>query len=165
MSDTVNIEIERKFLVSELPKFIVLDDYEKMEIIQTYLNDTLDSMSVRVRNINNEKFFLETKNRGTLKRNEIYIPITKEEYDNIFEANKTKTVYKTRYILNKTENAVLSLDVYKEELEGLMIVEYESKIEKDVLDFKPKYWYEIEVTEDVRYKNLYLALNKLDKEL
>lgn len=160
MNNTVNIEIERKFLVNKLPSFINLNNYKRIDIVQTYLNSNNDSIDVRIRNSNNETYSLDIKNKNNLIRNEISLSIDKEQYDTIFDINKHKTIYKTRYILNENNNAILSLDIYLNKLDGLMIIEFESS-EEEVLKFKPKYWYEEEVTNNSKYKNSYLAINGL----
>ena len=53
--------------------------------------------------------------------------------------------------------AILELDVYRDELEGLITVEVEFDDIEDVTDFSIPSWFGEEVTSDSRYKNQNLS--------
>jgi len=137
------LEIERKFLVKELPD---LTGCKNSMITQSYSNKRDDFYEIRLRNYDDKKYYLDFKGRGTLIREENGIKITKEQYDklNIME----KHIVKQRYYIKEN----IFLDVYKGELEGLIMVEVEGNLDY-VTNFKPLKWFDKEVTEDQKYKN------------
>jgi CYTH domain-containing protein len=163
MNNTVNIEMERKFLVKELPKNIKDNLYslEKLELIQCYLNNEYDSLDVRVRSINDSIFSLDIKDKGDKVRNEISVEISKEQFEQIYSVSSTKVINKTRYILAKDDISELVLDIYDSKVNNLMVIEYESKDINKVNNFKQDYWFINEITSDVKYKNRNLAINGL----
>ena len=85
------MEIERKFLVKELPDN--LQSYENQEIIQGYIS--IDP-TIRLRKSNDE-YFLTIKSKGHLKREEMEFPLTKEQFENLWPKVDSATIYKTRY--------------------------------------------------------------------
>lgn len=68
------MEIERKFLIKELPKN--LEKYAKKELEQAYL---CTSPVVRVR-MENDEYYLTYKGKGLMVREEYNLPLTKEAY-------------------------------------------------------------------------------------
>lgn len=74
MEGTDNMEIERKFLVGEIPAD--LSSFTCLMIEQAYL---CTSPVVRVRR-QNEEYYLTYKGRGLMARDEYNLPLTKEAY-------------------------------------------------------------------------------------
>ena len=71
------MEIERKFLVSQIPDD--LNKYPCRIIVQGYLNT---APVVRVRRDNND-YYLTYKGKGLMVREEYNLPLTKEAYDHL----------------------------------------------------------------------------------
>lgn len=69
------MEIERKFLIKELP--INLDKYENKEIEQAYL---CKEPVVRIRR-EDETYYMTYKGKGLMVREEYNLPLTKEAYN------------------------------------------------------------------------------------
>ena len=86
------MEIERKFLINELPKD--LDSYEKIEIEQGYISN---KPTIRIRKAN-EKYLLTVKSKfgvsanegGPIVNNEHEFEITKEEYKEVSDDSRYK---------------------------------------------------------------------------
>lgn len=151
------MEIERKFLVKECPKNI--DKYECISMEQTYISV---NPTIRLRR-ENEKFILTVKGSGLISREEFELEITKEQYDNLLLKRETPFVKKKRYKIPLDNNLVAELDIYFEDLEGLMTVEVEFLTENIALDFIPPKWFGKDVTMDKRYKNTSLSIYGIPK--
>jgi len=153
-----NKEIERKFLVRDLPQ-----DYQKVEhteISQGYMAICEDKTEVRLRKADGEYF--ETVKRGGGKtRLEVEILITEEQFNSLWESTKGQRVEKTRYKIPRQSGKPIELDIYRKNLEGLLTVEVEfsSEQESNNFDYERPEWFSDEVTSDKRYKNQNLALH------
>lgn len=145
------MEIERKFLVKKCPKNI--DEYECILMEQTYISV---SPTIRLRR-ENEKYILTVKGSGLISREEFELEITKEQYDNLLLKRETPFVKKKRYKIPLENNLIAELDIYFEDLEGLMTVEVEFLTENMALNFIPPKWFGKDVTMDNRYKNTNLS--------
>ena len=152
-------EIERKFLV-DITKMPNLSNYSKLDIKQGYLSQIHDSLTVRVRSTNNEKFELELKDDGDLIRNEIGYIITKEEFEISFALCGTKTISKTRFLIPSDKNGgkILEVDVYEDF--DFITCEYEGESEVEVNSIILEDWFSTEITYDKNYTNASLANNK-----
>jgi adenylate cyclase len=147
-------EIERKWLVTDLPN---LTGLEGKEVIQGYIAVTADGTEVRVRQ-KGDKYFQTIKSDGSLVRGEIEIELRKAQYDELWQATAGRRLEKTRYEI-KLGEAKIELDVYKGALAGLIVAEVEFPSVRDSENFSQPEWFGQEVTEDRRYKNKNLALN------
>ena len=143
------MEIERKFLVKEVPD---LTNSAYKEIKQLYLSYDPE---VRIRKRDN-KYFITRKNNGTLIREEVEDEISETAFEVLSGLAQGRTIDKTRY-LYPCNGAILELDVYRDELEGLITVEVEFDDIEDVTDFSIPSWFGEEVTSDSRYKNQNLS--------
>lgn len=155
-----NKEIERKWLVKRelLPD---LSKYSSIQIKQGYLSQLHDSLMVRVRSENGEKFTLDLKDGGTKIRNEISFDISNEEFNVSYQLAGQKTISKKRYLVPSSSDStrILEVDVF-DDLD-LIVVEYEAKDEITVDTLVPEEWFGTEVTDDYSYTNLQLAYNKI----
>ena len=148
-------EIERKFLVTKLPKN--LEQYPYEDIIQGYLAITEDGTEVRLRQKGNKYFQTVKIDKGkTIFESEM--EITKKQFSLFWEATKGKRVEKTRYEI-PYENKIIELDVYHGDLDGLLSAEIEFFNEEESNNFKIPEWLGEEVSDDKRYKNQNLALH------
>jgi adenylate cyclase len=165
------IEMERKFI---LPQGFMNDRPYIMaqKINQGYLSESLGSV-VRVRlctttymdsaqrSVSSSKFgYLTIK----LSRVEGSIGVPEYEYEIPFSdaedlINSCRyTISKDRYYLNLGEAGhLLEVDVFSGRHSGLIVGEVEFKSEEDYLNFKPPVFSKLEVTEDKRFSNFYLA--------
>lgn len=146
------MEIERKFLVSQLPEN--LENYKSLNIKQSYISR---SPTIRLRQ-QDDLFILTCKGYGGLSREEWEIEITKDEFLTLSKKVEGNTIHKTRYLINIENNLVAELDIYYGNLLGLKTVEVEFESEEDAMKFIPPSWFGLDVTFDKNYKNSTLSL-------
>ena len=91
-----------------------------------------------------------------MTRDEMEKNITKEEYENLVAKKEGNTVYKTRYQLLDGDY-LIAIDIFDEQLEGLAYLEIEFENQEEALNFETPDWVIKDVTDDVNYKNGYLA--------
>lgn len=166
------IEIERKFLVklpnswSELAElFDKVVDVKR--IIQFYLKAKSDKMSPRVRKTTqglsgktktiyhiNKK----TPTSDAAVHQEEEKEISEKEYNELVKQSHPdkRSVEKTRFVF-KFKNQVFELDVFKDNLEGLAILELELDSKDDKIKLPPFLHVVKEVTKDEKYNNFNLA--------
>lgn len=147
------MEIERKWLVDKLPDLLNVKSYE---IIQGYISISDNGDEVRLRK-KGDLYFQTVKSRGGLVRSEVEIELTKEQFDLLWPTTEGRRIVKTRYAI-AYNSLIIELDSYKENLEGLKVVEVEFNTIKEAKVFNVPTWFGIEVTEDEAYKNKNLAV-------
>ena len=148
-------EIERKFLIKELPPEI--DSYPHSDIMQGYLMITDNDDEVRLRK-KGGRYYHTAKSGSGLVRQETEKEITEAEFIEQWTDTEGKRVRKVRYEIQHDE-LTIELDIYSGNLEGLVIAEVEFETEEESYRFKPPEWFDEEVTHDERYKNRNLALH------
>lgn len=146
------MEIERKFLIKDLPD---LNGLEYDEIRQGYFSITPEK---RVRQ-KGDKFYLTEKGEGDLVREEKETQIDEKTAQELFNMSKTYIIEKTRYYL-PYEKYTIELDIYKGKHKGLIVAEIEFETEEQALNFVPPNWFSTDITKDKSYKNMMLAINK-----
>lgn len=139
------MEIERKFLVKELPD---LSKYEYVDIEQGYLST---SPVVRIRK-KNDKYILTYKGSGLMAREEIEAALSKEAYEHLLEKIDGYPITKRRYMI-PFERYTIELDIFEGHMKDLIMaeVEFESVEAADV--FVAPEWFGEDVTSDRRYHN------------
>lgn len=155
-------EIERKFLIEypDLEMLNSLDNCQRVEIIQTYLNsESNDEVRVRQRGENGHYIYFKTTKRfvSDLKRIEIEKRLSKDEYLTLLMNADTskRQIRKDRYCLTY-KNQYFEIDIYPF-WKDKAIAEIELR-EQDVEITFPDYIRVIkEVTDDQAYKNSALA--------
>jgi CYTH domain-containing protein len=146
-------EIERKFLVRELPRD--LTTYPSSEISQGYLVSLDDGLQVRLRK-SGQRYSLTYK-RGTGNvREEREIELSATQSDALWPATAGKRLLKTRYEIPLGDR-VVEIDVYHGRHEGLIVAEVEFDDEEAAKNFQPPDWLGDDVTGDPRYSNQLLA--------
>ena len=146
-------EIERKFLVRELPRDLTA--YPSSEISQGYLVSLDDGLQVRLRK-SGEQYSLTYK-RGTGNvREEREIELSATQFEVLWPATASKRLVKTRYEIPLGER-VVEIDVYHGRHEGLIVAEVEFDEEEGARNFHPPDWLGDDVTGDPRYSNQLLA--------
>lgn len=147
------IEIERKFLVEELP-VSELQDALVEEIHQGYLLREAER-EVRIRR-KGQLFFLTEKTGSGLSRNEQEIQITEQMFNALWPLSAGMQLEKARSTFT-LDGQTLELDVYHGSLKPLMILETEFSSEEEALAWTAPPFAGREVTGEERYKNALLA--------
>lgn len=152
-----DVEIERKWIIDKDNIEYDLSDAEVLKIEQTYI---CFSPEIRVRRINDgQQYSFAVKTNMTsdgMTRDEMEKNITKEEYENLVAKKEGNTIYKTRYQLLDGDY-LIAIDIFEEQLEGLAYLEIEFENQEEALNFETPDWVIKDVTDDVNYKNGYLA--------
>ncbi len=148
------MEIERKFLVNEE----LWNRAEKPEpklIIQAYLHRSPEK-TIRIR-VKGDKGFLTIKGpTNGISREEFEYEIPLEDATQLIEQFADKVLSKKRYEIPMGEH-VWEVDVFLDNLEGLIIAEIELNAE-DELFLKPEW-----TTEDVSHDAQYFNANLIEK--
>lgn len=146
------MEIERKFLIKELPNH--LSEYPVHELEQGYL---CTSPVVRVRK-DNDRYELTYKSKGLMVREEYNLPLTAESYQHLKEKIDGRLITKKRYKIPYGAYTI-ELDIFEGDLAPLMLAEVEFPTEKEATAFLPPDWFGDDVTMSTLYHNS--ALSKL----
>lgn len=144
------MEIERKFLVRELPAH--LEEYPKRHIEQGYL---CVAPVVRIRK-DNEKYELTYKSGGMMVRQEYNLPLDKESYEHLKTKVDGRLIAKTRYMIPH-EPYTIELDVFENDLAPLVLAEVEFQTEEEANAFAPPEWFGEDVTFSKLYHNSVLS--------
>ncbi len=139
------MEIERKFLIKELPD---LSKYEYVDIEQGYLST---SPVVRIRK-KNDNYILTYKGGGLMAREEIEAALTKEAYEHLLTKIDGHAITKRRYLI-PLNPYLIELDVFSGHMKGLIMAEVEFPSIEEANSFIPPLWFGADVTEDRRYHN------------
>lgn len=150
------MEIERKFLIKELPK---LATYESAKISQGYIS--VDPV-IRIRAVEND-YFLTVKSKGAMIREEFELQITLDQYNTLYPKIEGKIIEKMRYFIPLSKDLTAELDIYEKTLEGLLTVEVEFSSTQEASSFHIPEWFGKDITFDNRYKNNALALYGIPK--
>jgi adenylate cyclase len=148
-------EIERKFLLDELPPRT--SDIEPTEINQGYLAIT-DDIEVRVRRRAGKHLLTVKGGRGEV-RTEITIPVSPDQFDSLWALTEGRRISKHRWVLPHESEPQLEVEVdrFEEPQHGLLIAEVEFTSQEASRAFVPPDWFGREVTGDDRYRNAALA--------
>ena len=152
-----SIEIERKYLISELPAD--LGRYPHNAIRQGYLAMDPDGTEVRLRQ-KGDQFLQTIKRGGGVQRLEIEIEITAAQFEALWPITGGKRVEKVRYHI-AYEGHLIELDVYEGALSGLLTAEVEFDTLEASAAFQSPAWFGREITEEKAYKNKNLAVHGL----
>ena len=143
------MEIERKFLIKELP---TLKDYSFHCLEQGYLNT---DPVVRVRREDNS-YYLTYKGKGLLAREEYNLPLSQEGYYHLVEKADGIILRKKRYLIPYGKYTI-ELDLFEEPYEKLIIAEVEFESEEEANNFCPPEWFGKDVTYNINYHNSNLS--------
>jgi adenylate cyclase len=150
----MNKEIERKFLVKQLPDN--LHQYPSTQITQGYLAITEDGTEVRLRK-KGDRYFQTVKSGFGLQRGEAEIEISEDQFEKLWWMTEGKRIEKVRFEIDHS-GMKIELDIYSGFLNGLIVAEVEFPSIEQAKSFVPPSWISREVTEDERYKNRNLVL-------
>lgn len=146
-------EIERKFLVKELPD---LEEMDYSDILQGYISI---SPEIRIRR-DGEMFYITKKGDGLLVREEKEEEISATVFEILEPLVVGNLISKRRYRIPISTSLIAELDIYHSQLEGLTTVEVEFPTEEAASNFLKPSWFGEEITFDKRFKNK--SLSQLD---
>lgn len=160
------MEIERKFLMSELPPRF--DSYPHYSIEQGYISST-PVIRIRKKSTDVEtKYILTIKSSGLMSREEYEINISKEEYINLSKKVEGNFIKKTRYNIpidyrygSGKKDLTLELDVFDGVFSGIVLGEIEFASEELAYAYSPDQYFYKDVTEDTDFHNS--TMSSMDK--
>jgi CYTH domain-containing protein/CHAD domain-containing protein len=148
-------EIERKFLVTEMPRA----ESGRAAIEQGYL--ALDEETeVRLRRAGDELFLTAKGGHGEV-REEVEVSIDPESFEALWPLTAGRRVRKVRHYMPLGHDLRAEVDVYEDRLDGLRTVEVEFDSADASRAFTPPPWFGRELTGDRRYANQTLATEGL----
>lgn len=148
------MEIERKFLVTDIPAAAGGAPFAALR--QGYLA-IAPRGSVRIR-AEDDRFTLTVKRGSGLVREEYEVPLEAGQFEALWPATEGQRVEKRRYRIDHG-TFTIELDVFGGPLVGLMLAEVEFGSVEAASAFEPPVWFGAEVTTDGRYTNASLALH------
>ena len=161
------MEIERKYLVRELPSN--LDSFPHVEIEQCYL---CTSPTVRIRRMGDAHILTVKENLSkgmvgeAIHNREEEFSLTAESYERLKSKCEGRPVLKTRYRIpiqgggaGQGGGLTAELDLFHGHQEGLRLVEVEFPDTASANTFEPPAWFGEDVSADHRYRNSYMAFN------
>ena len=148
------MEIERKFLITELPEN--LTQYNCRRIEQGYL---CTAPVVRIRR-QDEEYYLTYKSKGMMVREEYNLPLTAQAYAHLREKTDGNLISKQRYLIPLNETLTAELDIFDAPFAPLMLAEVEFSSEEEANSFVPPAWFGEDVTFSGKYHNSYLSCLK-----
>lgn len=148
------MEIERKYLVKEVPED--LEQYPHIEMEQGYL---CTEPVVRVRKEGTE-YVLTYKSKGLMVREEYNLPLTKESYEHLLKKTDGTVLTKTRYRIPEKEGLTIELDIFHGKYQGLLLAEVEFPTEEMANRYCPPAWFGEDVTMSSAYHNSTLSQKK-----
>ena len=149
------MEIEKKFLVNELP--VNLSKYEIWEIEQCYL---CTAPTIRIRK-KNDSYILTYKNHvpsadALCVAEETELPLTKKAFEHLKKKCDGRCIQKSRYRI-PYEKWVIELDVFHGDYEGFYLAEVEFSSTEESKMFHPPSWFGKDVSGDYHYSNSYMS--------
>ena len=145
------MEIERKYLVKELPEN--MEKYEQKRISQGYI---CTNPVVRIRR-SNDDYFLTYKGSGLMAREEYEMSLTAEAFEHMLPKIDGILIDKIRYMIPLDEKYVAELDIFQGVLTPLRLVEVEFESIEDANAFVPPAWFGDDVTNSGEYHNSNLS--------
>ena len=149
-----NREIERKFLIKQLP-----DDLKRSRsliIEQGYLATEPAGRQVRVRKTGRSVSLTFKVRRGT-HREEREIKLSPKQFAALWPGTAGRRLRKVRYEI-PWKNVLIEIDIYRGRHTGLIVAEVEFPDRATARRFKAPWWLGREVTGEKRYSNVRLAL-------
>ena len=149
------MEIERKFLVKELPAH--LETYPHRRLTQSYIRR---EPVIRLRKIEKEgetSYVLTVKGKGLTMRQEFELPLQQAEYERLFQKVEGRVLQKVRYLIPLENGLTAELDCFEGELAGLTLVEVEFSDEESMNGFMPPAWFGEDVSGSRKYHNSVLS--------
>jgi CYTH domain-containing protein len=150
-NSTMGIEIEKKYIIPNIP--FNINNYKYERILQGYIST---NPVIRIRQMGS-KYYVTCKSQGLMIRNEFEISITKDQFKNLEKKVDYNIISKNRYYIPLEENLLCELDIFNDNLNGLIIAEVEFDSPSSANSFIPPKWFGDEITENPKYQNSYLC--------
>lgn len=161
MEGTELMEIERKFLVREMPGN--LSSFTCLAIEQAYL---CTSPVIRIRR-QDEEYYLTYKGSGLMAREEYNLPLNREAYSHLLAKADGNIISKKRYLIpidapafapsynppGKLPPLTVELDIFEPPFAPLALAEVEFPDMETADAFIPPAWLSEDVTRNVAYHN------------
>ena len=148
-----NREIERKFLVKQLPE--KLKRRRHYPIAQGYLASEPGGRHVRLRKKGKTASLTFKVGRGA-HREEREVKLSLKQFAALWPGTAGRRLRKLRYEI-PWRNLMIEIDVYRGKHSGLVVAEVEFPDLATCREFKPPRWFGREVTGQKRYSNVRLA--------
>lgn len=146
-------EIERKFLLKQLPDGLTSFPHEEIE--QGYLAVEAGGIQVRLRKKGPVRS-LTFKRGNKSAREEREVRLSAEQFDALWPATADRRLTKIRYDVPWKDHTI-EIDIYTGRHEGVVVAEVEFPDEKSCHDFVPPDWMGEDVTGKSRYSNVVMA--------
>ncbi len=147
-------EIERKFLIPELPAFVP-SQYHGVPILQGYITETTSSRQVRIRS-KGSQYYLTVKGPGLLEREEVEIELSARQFDDLWPLTQQRFIRKNRFEIPHGQYTI-EVDVFEDTLSGLIMAEVEFNTVEESKKLDVPDWFGKEVTNDPHFTNSHLA--------
>jgi adenylate cyclase len=148
-------EVERKFLIERPPPW--LGEHEGVEIEQGYLAIDAEA-EVRIRRADGSCTLTVKRGEGE-SREEYEVPLEPAQIEPLWEACGERRLRKHRHTVPLDGGLRAEVDVYRDRLQGLAVVEVEFPDEERADGFEPPAWFGRELTGEHRYANQALAVD------
>lgn len=148
------MEIERKFLVTDLPADLAAFPCRIIE--QGYL---CTDPVIRIRR-DNTKYELTYKSGGLMARQEYNLPLNEDAYHHLLTKIDGRLIKKRRYMIPEKNNLTIELDIFDGDLAPLVLAEVEFPDEASAISYIPPEWFGEDVTFSGEYHNSVLSKKK-----
>ena len=136
-------EIERKFLVKDLPEG--LSRRPCATVVQGYLPVENGGFQIRLRR-EAAKRLLTIKSGHGRSRFEAEFSVPKKDFDSLWNLTASRRIAKKRYRLPAAGGLLVQLDVYQGKHRGLVTAEVEFDSKRQSVRFRAPQWFGREVT-------------------
>lgn len=144
------MEIERKFLIPELPEN--WEQYPSRCIEQAYISRR---PVIRIRR-KDDAFILTVKGKGKMAREEFELPLKEEDYLRLMTKAEGNVIRKKR-VLIPLPPYTIEMDIFEEPFDDMVLAEVEFPSMEEALSFTPPAWFGEDVTEDKRFHNSHMS--------
>jgi CYTH domain-containing protein len=148
-------EIERKWLVDEAPADALAAAADRID--QGYLTIGQEDAETRIRR-RGASCTLTVKSGSGMSRSEHEVELTDAQFEALWPATEGARLVKQRRVLRAEGGHSIELDVYEEQLSGLIVAEVEFDDPAGASEFVAPDWFGREVTDDPAYRNQRLAV-------
>ena len=155
------MEIERKYLVNQLP---AEEPLGYVEIEQGYISTDPVIRIRRQKTEEKENYVLTIKGSGMVMREEYELALSKAQFEGLRPKCTGRMITKKRYRYALSGGWVAEVDVFAGEQQGLILAEVEFPDEQSMLRFKKPDWFGEDVSQDIRYHNSYMSIERRNGE-
>ena len=145
------MEIERKYLIRELPEN--LETYSYHDIEQAYL---CTAPVVRIRR-QDDRYILTYKSSGMMAHEEHPLPLNRDAPAHPTAKPHPHVITKRRYLIPLDDVLTIELDLFSGTFAGMILAEVEFPTEEAANTFTPPDWFIEDVTFKKEYHNSYLS--------